>query len=167
MEHTDAYEELQTSDTFKEWRKTNESLYLAHFFAELDNHLRPLNWEIGLYDKEKDLITTFTVNESITIQPEAQVFKESGFVQELKLDNVQLTADDALHKARELQMQSYPTHPPLKGMIILQHLTDVTWNVTFITQTFAALNIRVNANNGEIIEHKLSTFFDMQDQSAQ
>ena len=161
MEFDEAYEKLLESSNFQEWHKNNERSYLAHFFAELDQHLRPLNWEVGYYNPEKDLITTFAVNEAISIQPEAQVFKEKNTIEKLDVKEVTLSADDALRKGREFQLKQYKQHPPLKGIIILQRLAiGAVWNITFITQSFAALNIKVDARNGEIIHHHLATFFD-------
>ena len=162
MEFTDAYEELLRSSTYREWRLGHESFYLAHFFAELDPQLRPLNWEIGFYYPDQDAIVTFTVNVGILLKPEAQVFREHETVEKLSLSDIQLSSTDALYKARELQMKQYPQHPPARGIIILQHIPlGVVWNVTFITQSFAALNIKVDAENGEITHHNLMTFFDM------
>lgn len=162
MEFTDAYEELLGSSAYKEWWVGHEAFYLAHFFAELDQQLRPLNWEVGFYSPEQDVIVTFTVNVSILLKPEAQVFHEHETVERLSLSDIHLSSADALYKARELQMKQYPQHPPARGIIILQHIpVGVVWNITFITQSFAALNIKVDAGSGEINHHNLITFFDM------
>lgn len=162
MEFTEAFEELVASDSFKEWQKQNPGFYLVHFFAELDSLLRPLNWEIGYYSSERDVITTFAVNQNIRIQPEAQAFKEQDTIELLDVAGVKISSSDALYAARELQRVEYVSHPPLRGIIVLQHLKDGTiWNVTFITQSFAALNIKVDVADGHIVSHHLTTFFDL------
>lgn len=151
MEFADAYDKLISSQSFIEWRRGNEHCYLAHFFAELSQQLMPMNWEIGFYNPKKDVITTFTVNEMISLEPEAQVFKETDKVERLDINDVHLGAEDALHKAREFQMEKYPAHLPLKGIIILQNLSlGTVWNITFVTQAFSALNIKVDAGKGTV-----------------
>jgi hypothetical protein len=161
MEYTEALNQLQKSPTFTDWKKDHSNTHLAHFFAQLDQNLMPLNWEIGYYDKDQDLVTTFTVNQDIAINPAAQAFKEKDTITKLKPEEAKLSSEDALHKAKELQMEKYPQHPPLKGFIILQHLETTLWNITFITQTFAALNVKLDAATGDILHHNLATFFDM------
>lgn len=161
MEFVQAYEKLLASKNFKEWKANNEKAYLVHFFSELDSNLMPLNWQIGFYDAEKDLITTFTVNEMIKIEPEAEAFKEKDKIEKLDATKARVSAEDALHKARELQMDKYRPHSPLRGIMILQRLdAGIIWNITFMTHTFAALNIKVDASNGNIVHHGIATFFD-------
>lgn len=163
MEFIQAYEKLISSTNFGEWRARNEHSYLVHFFAELDRYLRPSNWEIGYYNKESDLITTFTVNEVITLEPEAEVFKEKDTIEELRIGDVKQSSDAALRAARTFQLKQYPQHPITKGIIILQHIDTlgVVWNITLITQSFAALNIKVDAGTGAVVNHNLATFFDL------
>lgn len=162
MEFNEAHKELLQSGTFNEWQKKNPKAYLAHFFAQLDVQLRPLNWEVGYYDAGADLITTFAVNEQIAINPQAEVFKKDEKVKELKIDSVKVPSEDAMHIAREFQMKEYRQHPPMRGFVILQNITEGTvWNVTFITQTFAALNIKLDSVSGAVVSHNLVTFFDM------
>ena len=161
MDYKEAFEVLQESLEFKSWRKNNPKPYLAHFFTELDAHLRNLNWEIGYYDAEKDLITTFAINEQIQLQPEAQVFKERHSVKELKMEEIKTDTLQILENVKRFQMKNYPAQTPLKGFLIIQNIDfGAVWNVTLVTQAFAALNIKLRAQSGEIVHHNLSTFFD-------
>ena len=167
MDFKDAHEKLLISSAFTEWEKKNKKSYLVHFFAELDQRLMPLNWEVGYYDADRDLITTFAVNDTIRIEPEAQVFKEKNTIDQLDIVLTGLSSEDALHKAREFQMDKYKQHPPMRGMIVLQHIAEgPVWNITFVTQTFCALNIKIDSRNGAVASHQLISFADIRSNAS-
>lgn len=165
MDFKDASETLLKSAVFKDWQKKNKDCYLAHFFAEFDKELVPGHWQVGFYDKEKDTITTFFIGDEITIAPSAEVFKEGGVVQKLDLNNVKVSAATALQHAHALQQRKYSPHIPLKGIAILQNLNiGVVWNITFVTQSFAALSIKVDARSGGVVRDNLVSLFDLKAQ---
>lgn len=162
MDYKDASETLLKSVVFKDWQKKNEGCYLAHFFAEFDQKLKPDHWQIGFYDAKKDMITTFFIDEEITIAPSAEVFKEGGVVQKLDLNTVKVSASAALQHAHALQQRKYSAHLSLKGIAILQNLNiGIVWNITFVTQSFAALSIKVDARTGGILRDNLVSLFDL------
>jgi hypothetical protein len=59
--------------------------------------------------------------------------------------------------ADELQKKEYKSSQPFKKIFILQNLDQwgQVWNVTFITTDFKTLNIKINAENGKVLSHKL------------
>ncbi len=158
MDYKHAYQMLFSSIVFKKWKNKQ---YLSHLFGEIDEQLHVVQWQIGYYDKKLDKVTTFVIGDHIERMPAEEVFKKEGIVEELELDNVKIGETEALEAALALQKKKYPQHPVLKGIIILQQLDKVMWNVTFITRTFAALNVKVDALNGSIVHDSLNTFFDM------
>ena len=165
MDYLEVSGALFASDTFKNWQKKNKKCYLAHFFAEFDQKLAPGHWQVGFYDKEKDTIATFFVEGEVTMHPSAEVFKDGGVVLELDTGEVKVTAAEGLEKARFLQKKKYSPHSPIKGIIILQHLDiGVVWNITFITQAFAALTVKVDARTGAIVRDHLVSLFDLKAQ---
>jgi len=48
---------------------------------------------------------------------------------------------------------------PVKIIAILQNLENLgnVWNLTFVIAAFNTLNMKINAENGKIVEHKLSS----------
>ena len=47
-----------------------------------------------------------------------------------------------------------------KIIAIIQNLDkEQIWNVTFLTQSFKTLNLKIKSDNGEIIEKKLDSLF--------
>lgn len=161
MDFTSAYADLKNSPQFRVWKDAHPQAYLAHFLAQLDNDLQPAPWNIGFYDPQPDRITTFVMRDPITIVPDEEVFKKESSISELHLSGVALTSAAALEKAKAVQRQHYPHHLPMKGLLVLQNLAQPTWNVTFITSTFAALNIKISAAAGELLDHTITTFTDL------
>ncbi|MBW3022928.1 hypothetical protein KY308_02405, partial [Candidatus Woesearchaeota archaeon] len=52
--------------------------------------------------------------------------------------------------------EKYKTHIPIKRIAILQHLPiGQVWNITYVTQSFNTLNIKINAETKEIVSDKL------------
>ncbi len=162
MDPSSAYSQLRNSPQFRVWKDAHQNAYLVHFLAQLGAQLEPAAWNIGFYDPASDRITTFIMNDPPTIIPDEEVFKKENSVSELQLSSVTLAFSQAIAAARGLQQQKYPQHPPMKGLAILQQLGTAVWNITFITASFAALNIKVNASTGAVESDGISTFFDLQ-----
>src|SRR3989338_6384855 len=92
-------EKLEESKEFGKWKNKNKKTYFSYAFRipqEMEG------WHIGFYDKNKDKITTFEINGSISIRPEEEMFKkEESKVHEVELNNLKLTFDEILEKAAE------------------------------------------------------------------
>ena len=84
--------------------------------------------------------------------------------QESKIDlnKVKLSFAEIIDLASEFQKEKYPKEESNKIIAILQNLEKFgnVWNLTFITESFKTLNIKVNTENGKIVEHKLSSIFE-------
>lgn len=162
MELKEVVKKLESSKEFKEWKKDNESSYLAHIFKMIDKPNEKV-WQVGYYDKDKDTITTFTIGDGfITKNPESEIFKkEETKIPELALSKVHKGIEDALGIANTFQGDKYPKEKPIKIIVILQNLPiGQVYNVTFVTQTFNTLNIKINAADGKILKHQLISLMD-------
>ncbi|MCK4521009.1 MAG: hypothetical protein KAU20_00415, partial [Nanoarchaeota archaeon] len=59
--------------------------------------------------------------------------------------------------ADKLQKTEYKGNDPLKIIVILQNIESKTlYNITYITQTFNTLNMRVDAGNKKILKKELT-----------
>ena len=135
------------SKDFKE--KVNETSYLAHLFVKKEE----MQWQIGFYNPEKDKMIVFLENGSFLLEDD--VYKEEGSVTELSLDNVKVEFEQASSIVDE-SLQKYPQHQPTSQIFILQNLNQrILWNVTVITSTLHVLQLRIDANTGEVIVEKL------------
>jgi len=74
MKILDVLEQLEESQLFKDWKKDNDTDYLANMFKFIQNEDTP--WQVGYYNKETDLITTFNVSDEITKNDASEVFKK-------------------------------------------------------------------------------------------
>lgn len=165
MNVEEVHERLTDSSKFEEWISENDEHYLVNFFADISEDLNPQNWEVGYYNPNEDKITTFEIDDEINQTEPDDVFKKKQTVNELSLDNVEVSAEEALDEVKDLQEEKYAQNSPLKGFLILQNKDDLgtVWNAILITQSFNTLNIKLDAATGDIEEHELSTLFDIAD----
>lgn len=159
MEFTEALKKLETSKEYKDWAKENKDSYLSHAFIMVDPNIKE-EWQIGYCDNANEKIITFAIGEGITKNPDAEPFKDETRIRELDPKRVKLTMQDALGKAEDVQKKKYSAHTPFKKIVILQNL-DVgqVWNITYVTNTFKTLNIKIDAETGEILKDDLIDFF--------
>lgn len=150
---------LEESRDYKDWHKKNKDTYFSYAFTIPQE--MPDEWQLGFYDIKKDKITTFVVNRNaISIRPEEEVFKkEESKINEINLKKVKLSFEAVLSKASEFQQKNYPNDKSIKTIAILQSITSYgdIWNITYITESFNTLNIKIDASNGKIVEHDLSS----------
>lgn len=152
-----AIKKLEESEEFKQFKEENPDAFLVHVFYMLDE-ANANSTQVGYYSKKTDKITTFIVEpDLITRNPEAEVFKEQEtLMNPLDLKILKIDIKDAVAIAEKLRQEKYKDQVPLKNIAILQHL-DVgqVWNITFVTQSFKTLNIKINSTSGEIVSDKL------------
>lgn len=159
MEYTEALEKLKISDTFKEWKKSNAKSYLTHAFTMVDPGVKE-EWQIGYYNPDEDSITTFAIADTITKNPESEAFKEEKKISGLDTEKVSVTFRQAMDSAEKIQKEKYSAHTAFKKIVILQNL-DVgqVWNITYVTNTFKTLNIKIDAATGALVKDELVDLF--------
>lgn len=162
MDLKPALKKLEESPDFKKWRQNNKDTYFSYAF-KIPQEMQPLEWQLGFYDRKKDKITTFVIAEDkIKMRPEEEIFKKEGTkVNEIQLDKVKLTFDNAIIKANEFQQKNFPKDRSIKTIAILQNIQSLgnIWNMTYVTEAFNTLNIKISASNGKVLEHNLSSVF--------
>ena len=158
MEPIDEIQRLESSDVFNEWKKENPNTYLTHAFIMLDPNIKK-EWQIGYYNEETDKITTFNVNDKITKNPEAEAFKKEGAINELDIEKIKISFDKVLETADIIQKQKYSRCNPTNKIIILQNLNKQVWNITYVSNTMETLNIKVDAETGEVISDNITSLF--------
>jgi hypothetical protein len=157
--------ELENSEKFKEWKKENPECFLAHMFKMTDEPNQGI-WQLGYYNEKEGKITTFVIeSEEIKISLPSEIFKKpEDKIESLNLDKIMIDWMTALEDAVEFQEKNYPKEKAVKSFFIIQNLNKETiYNITFVTQTFKTLNLKLDANTGEIIDHKLISLFEMGD----
>ena len=147
---------LQQSPAFIAWHEQHPSTYLAHIF-----YLTDTEPQVGYYNKEKDTITPFIMGSTIIQQPEQEVFKKDHSIELLEIAEVKISLMQVIEKARAFQEEKYPKEQVVREIIILQHLhLGQVYNVTFVTSSMKALNMKLSAVSGDIMEHHVSSLMD-------
>lgn len=162
MELQLALKTLEEDSDFIKWHNKNKNTYFSYAFKILQE-MGSNEWQIGFYDKKNDKITTFVIiGDNIKIRPEEDVFKKEEMeVNKIQVDKVKLTFDNAITKANEFQNENFPKDKSMKTIAVLQNISEFgnVWNITFITEAFNTLNMKIDAENGKVIEHNLSSIF--------
>jgi len=159
MKIKEPVEKLESNTEFKEWQKCNPKSYLVHIFKLVDE-LNKNIWQIGYYN-DSGTITSFILEESeIKIIPEEKIFQEKKRkVKKLDLGKIKIDLEEALKIAQDFQIKEYKGNNPQKIMLILQNIDGkVLYNITYITINFNALNIRIDAIEGNVVHHDISPF---------
>lgn len=163
METKNKIKELEQKKEFMEWKEKNKEAILSFVLRIIEE---PPNdeWQIGFYNIPKNNITTFVLKGTqLTINPDEEIFKkEEQLVKELQLEKVKIGLVDAAKIAQDYQKKEYPSEMPTKVISILQHLTEFgnVWNFSFVSRTFNTLNIKINTENGKVIDHSISKIFE-------
>lgn len=147
---------LTRSAIFKEWHAKNKEFFLAHMFVMLDEPNKN-TWQIGFYNPEKERMVTFMMTENVVQQTEEQeVLKTAAQIQPLPIEDVKLTIEDALKTAEQCFKENYSAEKPVKQFFIIQHAEEHTmFNITYFTQSFKTVNIKIDAKTGKVFKHSL------------
>lgn len=156
---------LRDTAKFKGWQSKNPDAKLVHVFMMLEPGA-DVKYDIGFFDFGKELMTSFVIDDSfsnVEINESKEVFtKDKQSIKPLEEDRIKLSFKDAFEISHKVQKEKYKQHEPIKEIIILQNL-DVgqVWNITYVTKTFETLNIKVDAESGNVVEdglHKIFSF---------
>lgn len=160
MEIKNIISKLETSDEFKEFNNEFPDAYLVNVFSMISANKADA-WQVGYYDAKTDKITTFIITDHITRNPHSEVFKKEGVIEQLDLNRLNIDFNKALDIANKCQKEKHPGNAPMKEILILQNI-DVgqVYNITFVTQSFKTLNIKVASDDGNIVEDKIHSIFE-------
>ena len=107
-------------------------------------------------------MTSFIMGQEVVVNAEENIFKEEHQeVKELDVEKIKISMEKALEIAEKVQQEEYKSDPVMKKILIIQNIDlGQVWNITFITQTFKTLNIKIDADSGKVIEHKANSLMD-------
>lgn len=155
MDLHEALAKLTRHSLFKEWQSANKNAFLAHAFVMLDEANKD-TWQIGFYTKETERMVTFVVSSTVTHTPEQEVLKSDGEIEKLDAAAVKLSVEDALLAAKKCYAENYGKEITFKQFFIIQTIDHApTFNITYLTQSFKTVNIKINARDGKILKHSV------------
>ncbi len=94
------------------------------------------------------------------MQKEEEVFKKPDMeVKPIDMEKAKLKFNEIIAKAEKFKKEEYPKEAISKTIAILQNLQDfgTVWNITFVTDSFKTLNMKINPENGEIMHCNLDS----------
>ena len=161
MEIIDLINRLEKSKEFKDWKEKNKESFLAHVFKLLDDANKD-DWQIGYYNKD-DTITTFIITPNeIKIAETENIFKKpEAKIKELDRKKIKIDITSALQTAEKIQTTEYKQETPFKIITILQKLDlGQIYNVTYVTQTFKVLNLKIDSGTGKVLKKSLKSIME-------
>lgn len=150
------YTELKENIEFKKFIRDNNDFYLAHILVPDNSE----SVEFGFFSPKKNKIVVFTTN-PIKKGEEDDVFNEGKTITELDMNKIKLNYEDAMQKADELIKKEHSSEQIKKKIILLQHIQEPVWNLTFVCVSLNIINIRISAQTSEIIRNDKSSLMNM------
>lgn len=157
MHVLETIKKLESSKEFSAWKKSHKEAYLAHAFMMLDEANKDI-WQIGYFNPKTNLISVFVVDKKISKNEDSEVFKEQKkMVTPLIARDVKFNEEQALTEAKKILDDNYKGNASVKSFMILQDIDEIglVWNLTFLTQQFKTINIKIDATTGECKGHKI------------
>lgn len=144
---------VESCKEFKDFKKKEPNSYLVHVFQ-----MTNVNTNIGYYSTDSQKVFTFEDTGDEICMEEQPAFQEIQHdLEKLDLSKVAFDSDKAIEIALNLQKEKYAREIINQNILILQHLDiGLVFNITFITAAFNTLNIKINAETGEIVEDSLA-----------
>lgn len=161
----DFLKRAEASGEFKSWKESHKHSYLCSAFM-IGNDISSKNWQLDFYDKDDDMMTSITEeNSSIKLKEQSVFKKPKDEIKELELGKIKFDLDKAVAKIDSLRKKKFPGETPSQKIFVLQNLDAITWNITYINTSFNVLNVKINAINGKIIDKSLTSILGFKDKS--
>ncbi|MBS3152069.1 hypothetical protein J4230_01525 [Candidatus Woesearchaeota archaeon] len=144
----ESYEKLLASKEFKH----KGFLCGAFLICDIED-INNTEWQIDFYNTESDTITTYLVSKKIEITDNSKILKKEDVkIEKLNINEIKTSFEDIKNKIENILNKYKET--AAKITVILQKQKIPMWNIIYITKKFNILNIKINAENGEVIEEK-------------
>lgn len=151
MDFVQTLHTLEESILFRNWKREHPSAYLVHFFFMTGDAL-----QIGYYESQPEILTTFTISDNIMKKEDTEIFKEGNSISPLVMEQITFPLQEAIDTALHCQKEKYPQHPVSKQILFLQTINkQPTYNITFVTETFTLFHILIHATTGKILSEEM------------
>src|SRR3989344_5578681 len=145
-------EECVNNSQFKEYKQNNPESYLAHIFMAKNNE------EVGYYNPKTDMVTTFSLSTFEKTNEDGVFKEEESKVLPLELNEVKISPEKAIEIFDKLISEKYSAEKISQEIQLLQNINgDIVYNTTLVTGSLKIINIRLNAQTGEIIREESSS----------
>lgn len=146
---------LRRTPEFLSYKSKSPNGFLCAGFKIIE-FLEKEPWQIDFYCPDRKVMTTFILDKQVEMKETDQIATSKEGVTELNLDKVDIEFRDVLEKIDGILKEKYPEHKANKIIAILQNIEgQEVWNVTYLTNQFHVLNVRINAETGELLKEML------------
>jgi hypothetical protein len=151
MDLHEALKLLHASKEYKTFSKASKG-FLAHAFVMVEKGAE--EWQIGYFCADEDRMYSFIIGKKIEALPPAEVLKADVTIHELHPADVKITPAEALDIAEQTRKKHYSADLPIKVFYLIQHLPEgAVYNITYVTQRFTTMNIKILAKDGTVHKH--------------
>ena len=143
---------------FRSWHSKHGDFFLAHAFMMLDKENEGI-WQFGFYNPSEKKMTTFILDKSSVEKTSSEGILETGSpISELDPSSIVISAPDALKKADDRFISEYKRELPLKKFFIIQVVDSIpVFNITYFTQSFKTVNIKIDAREGKLVNESIQS----------
>lgn len=163
MDIKEALEKLKETQEFKQWTSKNHDSFFSYALKMIE-HDKEQPWELGYYNKDTEKIASFAVEPESKLVNEEEAFKKPDEeILAIDTEKVILPFNEIISRARKFQLEKYPMERENKIIAILQNLGEhnTVWNITFLTNSFKTLNMKISPESGKILHHSLESLMDI------
>ena len=146
----------ENNEVYKNWKKEHPKAYLSYFAINGDDY------QVGFYNTEttKVFSVSMTEDKKVINAWEDDVFKEPDKeIKQLTLQELKLSSVEIKEKANTYFNEKYKNMQILKTIYVLENTEDfgIAWNVTFAMGSWVLIIIKIDPNNGKILDEKKTT----------
>ena len=154
----EACERVTNTEMFTTWKEENKKAYVCSLFKIIGEGETP-GWQVDFYNPTNDTISSFIADDDVEmVGKDSKIFKESNVkISKLDVKKVKIGVHEALNKVSLIKNEKYPNEVPTKKIVILQNVKGIMWNLSFMTTSFNILNVKINAESGNVIEESLKS----------
>jgi len=153
----DTIKRIEKDKGYRDWKKTHPDFYLAHAFTMLDEKEKKYMWEMGFYNPKTDMLAVVETEPAVSVRPEEEVFKKEGKVNPLDMKKISVSVAKAMQMCDDVVKEKYSAHVVTKRIILLQNIERQIYNITLVTLSFHLLNLRIDAETGEIVSQNMQS----------
>lgn len=124
--------------------------YLCSAYVFLTPEDEDINsWELGFHKPDENEIVPISVNGGVEINEGDEPLKEE--VYKISIGGIDFTSKDALEKAKKIQEDNFGRKIQ-KILLSIKKEGELFWNVALITGSFSIISVKINVENGEVID---------------
>ncbi len=161
MEFQQALRAVEQSEAFTAWRSSHSSAFLSHAFVMLESETDRV-WQFGFFDDSSSKVTTFVLApEGVRVMPEEEIIGKGMAVAPIAADAVTASVNAVLEAANAARHAHYPQESRIKTFFIVQMSAGkAVFSVTFLTQSFKTINVKIAADTCDVMEHSMAALMD-------